>query len=231
MLAFALPLLRSELSAATPGPLSTDFLISTFIMMSFAVFGLCGIFSLPISLTANWVLRITQLRPPEKYIATTRRSLLLFGVVPVWLASAGLSLHFRPWLHVAGHLAVLALLACIFVELSLIGFYKVPFTCSYLPGKVNVQAVFWGFLVVLATIGISTAEFEHSALSDPVRYVSFTSVLSIATFGLWAFSRHRAQSLEEDAAGAVSGRNGYGDAVGGVSGAYRAALFKGRDGP
>ena len=194
VLALALPWLRSELSAAGPGPQPTDFLISTFIMMGFAVFGLRSIFSLPISLSANWVLRITQLRAPEKYIASTRRSLLFFAVLPVWLASAGLSLHFRPWLHVAGHLAVFVLLGCIFAELSLIGFYKVPFTCSYLPGKVNVQVVFWGFLVVLAPIGISTAEFEHIALSDPVRYVCFTSVLGIATLGLWAFNRHRAKS-------------------------------------
>lgn len=194
VLAFALPLLRSELSAATPGPLPTDFLISTFIMMSFAVFGLRSVFSLPISLTANWVLRITQLRESEKYIATTRRSLLCFAVLPIWLASAGLSLSFRPWLQVACHLAALALLGCIFTELSLIGFYKVPFTCSYLPGKANVQVVFWGFLVVLATIGISVAEFEHHAFSDPVQYACFISVLGIATLGLWTFNRHRAKS-------------------------------------
>lgn len=194
VLAFALPLLRSELSTATPGPMPTDFLISTFIMMSFAVFGLRSVFSLPVSLAANWVLRVTQLRPSEKYIATTRRSLLCFAVLPIWLASAGLSLSFRPWLQVAYHLVALALLGCIFIELSLIGFYKVPFTCSYLPGKVNVQVVFWGFLVVLATIGISVAEFEHRALSNPVQYVCFITVLGIAAVGLWTFNRHHARS-------------------------------------
>jgi hypothetical protein len=99
------------------------FILSTFIMMSVAVFALRSVFSLPISLTANWVLRTTQLSPSEKYIAVTRTILLCFSVVPVWLVSAFLSLAFRPWHQVTAHLAVLALLGWILAEINLIGFY------------------------------------------------------------------------------------------------------------
>src|SRR6185312_6514207 len=108
-------------------------------MMSFAVFGLRSILSLPISLTANWVWQLTELRPTGQYVAATRWSLLVFAVFPVWIVSALLSLPFRPWHHVAVHLVVLALVGWMFAEVGLIGFYKVPFTCSYLPGKVHVQ--------------------------------------------------------------------------------------------
>jgi hypothetical protein len=140
-------------------------------MMSLAVIGLRSVFPLPISLTANWLLRITQLCPSQKYIAATRRSLLFFAVVPVWLVLALLSLSFRPWHQVVEHLAVLALLGYVFAELSLIGFYKVPFTCSYLPGKSNIQFAFWGLVVVLLVLAVSFAPFEQAALSDPFRYV------------------------------------------------------------
>jgi hypothetical protein len=57
----ALALLRSELSGESRGPLLMDIIMSTYMMMIFAVFGLRNVFSLPISLTANWVLRTTQL--------------------------------------------------------------------------------------------------------------------------------------------------------------------------
>jgi len=151
--AIALSLLRGNRSAAAPLPVTLDLLIPTIIMMCFAVIGLRSVFPLPISLTANWVLRVTQLSPSQNYIAATRRSMLLFAVIPIWLVSASLSLSFRPWQHVAEHLAVLAVLGWIFAELSLIGFYKVPFTCSYLPGKSNVQFAFWGFILVLLILG------------------------------------------------------------------------------
>jgi hypothetical protein len=192
--AIALSLLRSVLSATEPIPLSPDFYIPTLMMMSFAVFGLRSVFSLPISLTANWVLRTTQLCSSERYIAATRRSLLFLGVVPVWLATALLSLSFRPILHVVAHLALLALYGWVLAELGLIGFYKVPFTCSYLPGKSNIQLVFWGFLVVLLVVVMSIAQFEQRALHEPILFVCMLSAFAAGALALWAINHHRAKS-------------------------------------
>jgi hypothetical protein len=192
--AIALSWLKSELSAASPGPDQTNFLISTFFMMIFAVVGLRSVFSLPISLTANWVLRTTQLRPPENYIAATRRSLLLFAVGPVWLLSAALALPFRPIQFVTCHLLILALFGWILVDLCLIGFYKVPFTCSYLPGKSNIQLVFWAFFIVCLPLAISVAEFEQRAFSRPLQFGAMATVFGGVAVGLCAFNRRRAKS-------------------------------------
>jgi hypothetical protein len=163
-------------------------------MMFFAVAGLRNVFSLPISLTANWVLRTTQLRHTDEYVAATRRSLLLFAVAPVWLLSFALSFRFGPVQHVAVHLAVLALLGWILVELCLIGFYKVPFTCSYLPGKANVQLQFWGLLIALIAFVVPCAEFEQSALHDSMKSALMLGFLFVASCALFFFNRYRARS-------------------------------------
>jgi hypothetical protein len=190
----ALSQLRSDLAYAAHGPLTADFLTATFLMMSFTVFGLRSVFSLPISLTANWVWRITQLQPSEKYLAGTRKSLLCFAVIPVLLISAALSFPFRPLTQDAAHLAVLAIAGWIFVELSLIGFYKVPFTCSYLPGKVHVQVLFWCFMLLVTVLALSTAEFEMPALHEPLRYIDTVVVLIAVALGLRVFNHRRAKS-------------------------------------
>ena len=171
-----------------------DFLISTFMMMIFAVVGLRSVFSLPISLTANWVLRTTQLHPSEKYIAATRRCLLLFAVVPIGLLSAVLSLNFRPVQQVVAHLAFLAIFGWILAEFSLIGFYKVPFTCSYLPGSSNVQLVFWAFVLVCLPLVINLSEYELSALNFPFKFSGMVFAFAAVAFGLWRFNHHRAKS-------------------------------------
>jgi len=192
--AIALSLVRSELSAPGPRHLAPNFLASTIAMMALAVIGLRNVFPLPISLNANWILRVTQLCPSQKYIAATRQFQLLFAVLPVWLVAAGLSLSFRPWYQVVEHLAFLVLLGWFFAEISLVGFYKVPFTCSYLPGKSNVQFAFWGFVVVLLVLALWFGPFEMQALSIPLRYASLIGVVIVAACGLWTFNRHAAES-------------------------------------
>ena len=192
----ALPWLQIELSSPTPVPLTADFLTSTFIIVSLTVLCLRGVFSLPISLTANWVLRTTQLCPTEKYIAATRSTLLLLGVAPAWLIVALLSLRLRPWHEVAIHLLVLAFVGWLLAEVALINFYKVPFTCSYLPGKVHIQVMFWCAMVLLAAFAISSAEVELPALGSAVRSSLIIAVLAACGLALWRFNNHRAKSAQ-----------------------------------
>ncbi len=194
VLAIALSWLRDNLSSAAPRPLDPGVLIASFMMMTLAVFGLRNVFALPISLTANWVWRTTQLCPPEKYLAATRSSLLLFAVLPVEFVSAALSVDFGPWSHVAAYLAILPLFGWIFVELGLIGFHKIPFTCSYLPGKVNIQLLFWAFVLVLSIFAVSTAEFELRTLNHPIQYLLIVVSLVAVALGLWRFNARRAKS-------------------------------------
>jgi hypothetical protein len=191
--AIALSVLQGELGTKTPIHISSQFFVPSFLMMSLAVFGLRSVFALPISLTANWLLRATQIRASEKYIGATRFSLLLFAVLPVWLIAALLSLRLRPLSHVAIHLVVLALVGWLMAELSLINFRKVPFTCSYLPGKVNVQVVFWGFIVVVMVVTSSFAEYEQRALGSLSQTILMAGALCAGILGLSTFNRKRAK--------------------------------------
>jgi hypothetical protein len=117
--AVALSMVRSELFPPALRPLSPELLIPTIVMMAIAVVGMRNVFQIPISLNANWILRLTQLCPSGRYLAATRRCQLVLAVLPVWLLAACLALPFRPWHQVAEHLAVLALLGWLFAEISL----------------------------------------------------------------------------------------------------------------
>jgi hypothetical protein len=56
------PAAQQDLARSSLHPASLGFLISTIVMMSFAVVGVRVAFSLPISLPANWILRVTSSR-------------------------------------------------------------------------------------------------------------------------------------------------------------------------
>ncbi len=192
--AIALAAVHRALEAGQPRPFTNEFPIVTNTMMVLAVIGFRKVFSIPISLTANWILRTTQLHPSAEFVAATRNTLLLFSVVPVWVVSACIGLSFRPWPLVAGHLLVLALLGVIFVDISLIRFHKVPFTCSLLPGSTNIQLVFWAGFAGFILLTVFVISLEMPVLHDLQRYVWLTALLCAAGVGLWIFNRHEAKS-------------------------------------
>lgn len=192
--ALAFSAMKSALSAPALHPPTTDFLVDTCIMMCLSLVGLRSVFSLPISLHANWILRVTQLCPSEKYIAAARFALLLLAALPVWLYAAALSFFFRPLRGSAGHLVVLALLASIIADLSMIGMSKIPFACSYLPGKSNVQYMFWGFLFLFSAFVTMFGPYEQRALDHPSQYALLVGILAAIALGLWVFNIYRAKS-------------------------------------
>jgi hypothetical protein len=192
--AIAISTVQTGIALPATHALSQDFLFNTILMMSLTVIGLRSVFSLPISLNANWVLRITQLRPTPEYTAATRTSILLLAVVPIIVVSAVLSITFRPLHQVAAHLVVLLLIGYILADLSLIGFYKIPFTCSYLPGKTNIQFIFWGFLVLFSITAIWFVSLEQNALHSLSQFLCMAGSLLAIVGALRGFNHHQAKS-------------------------------------
>jgi hypothetical protein len=191
--AFALHLAREAPRWGATTPLTFSFADSTLWILVFSVVAFRAVFPLPISLTANWVLRITQLRPPQGYIAVVWRSLLLLAVFPAWLLAVALSLPYRPYALTAAHLAVLLVLGFIFADLCLLGFYKIPFTCSYVPGKSNFQFVFWIGLASFALLTIFMYQVEFPAVHNARQSAYLLLVLGAAGIALRVYNHRQAK--------------------------------------
>ena len=79
-----------------------------------------------------------------------------------------------------GHLAVLAILGIVAAEVTLAGFRKIPFTCSYVPGKSNVHLTVWLCVGGFGLLVDQGAELELHALSHPASYAMMIAILLIA---------------------------------------------------
>jgi hypothetical protein len=155
-------------------------IVSSVLMMFFGVIGTRALFAMPLDLRANWIFRITPIGELPKCLAADRRALLVLAVAPIWVGSAAVFLRLWPWPSAAGHLVILALLGVLMAEITLAGFHKIPFTCSYLPGKSNVNRTFWvciGFFVLLL---YKAAAVELHALEDPASYTMIITILVLA---------------------------------------------------
>ena len=190
---FALAVILLRGAGPSGRPIDNGFLFSSLVMLCVAVVGLRSVFALPVTLRANWVLQITQLSPARHYRTASRRALLLMAVLPVWIVIALVGLTYRPHRQVAEHLAVLALVASILVDLSLITLSKIPFACSYLPGKLNVQYSFWALLVAFLPL-FEFTEYEQPALPHPGQMAIFFAALVLAAAAAWLANRSRSRS-------------------------------------
>jgi hypothetical protein len=110
--------------------------------------------------------------------------LFVLAAAPVWVLLAALFLLRWPVWPVAGHLVLLALVGILVVELSLYGFHKLPFTCSYLPGQSKVRFVFWGCLLVW--VPLVAARFEMRVLHRPLEWIGvLIALVLIAVCARW----------------------------------------------
>ena len=154
-----------------------------------AAWGARAVFQLPVALKSNWIFRVTAIHSPRSYFDGTRKALYLLAVLPVWcVAAAGYLAIWRP-APVIAHLVVLWLAAIIVVEWILRDFRKIPFTCSYLPGKsrpaatLAVRGILFLFLTDVGT------RIELYSIHRRVRY--FVLIALLVLIALSAQSRWR----------------------------------------
>lgn len=172
-------------------------IISSIIMMTAWVVGTRVVFAMPLDLRANWMFRVTSVHRTQEYLAAIRRPLFVLSVGPVWLVSAAVLLWAWPLRSAVEHLVILGLWGTILAYVSLYGFHKIPFTCSYLPGKSQANLMFVAAGGLLQAMGFGVA-YELKALRDPASYAILFTSLVIAAVGCWWRTVELAKSEESE---------------------------------
>jgi hypothetical protein len=173
------------------------FLLASILTMILTILAIRVVASIPISLPANWIIRVTQVRSAHDYQRAVRFSWLVLGVAPVWLIIAGPLLAACPWRPVLGHLIAMLFVGILLVEFCLYTFHKIPFTCSYLPGKANIHFVFWVCLMLFIRLLNEGAEFESHMLNHLISSILMILVLAIVTAAMrWLAEARMSPSTE-----------------------------------
>jgi hypothetical protein len=170
------PAARHQLAGST---LSGPLLASSIVIVIAWVVGTRMVFSMPVNLHANWIFRISPIAGASDCLSARRRALLVLAVAPAWGGTAVLLGCIWPWRPAAGHALILGLFGLALTELCLHGAQKIPFTCSYLPGRSNFHLTFWLCTGLIMTVIGRAATYEREALGNPARYAGIVGVLGI----------------------------------------------------
>ena len=196
---FGVMLILLRPSIVRGGNLAEPLMASSALMLATAAVAMRTVFSMPITLPANWIFRLAALDPVPRYTAAIRRAFLLLAVAPVWIAFAAAFLWLlsrRAFVQIAiPHLVFLALLGSILADLCLRDFWKIPFTCSYRPGRINLQFAVAGALILLP-LSVLGAHYEGRWLQTLAGQILFSTALIPPTLASRWWIAHSTRQVE-----------------------------------
>ncbi len=165
---------ETALSAfAQPKPTipDADLLSIALILAYFTICGLRFVFEMPVELDANWVFQVILDPDRHESAAAARNVILTVIVAAIVVPSLAVYWMLWDWRVAVLHAAYLLALSLLLTEGLLVGFRKIPFTCSFPPFRNHVV-----MLVVLGVIGYSFftgtgSEIEHWMMLHPLRFL------------------------------------------------------------
>jgi hypothetical protein len=160
------------------------------VMSAVVISALCYVFKLPAEPRASWIFRLAAESSDPRMLLDSVEYLLFCGLASVLLIALPIEVFALGGGLAFAHIAMVAVLMLLLMEARLYEWHKIPFTCSYLPGRRNIwqiMAVYLGLFVVLIPVITS---FE-ARLLRPFFLLAIAGALSFLYFSLR--SRRRAQ--------------------------------------
>ena len=168
----------------TSASVMTSALFVPFVLMFACGVGARAALALPIEYRANWIFQVTedqttrreQLRAVDRVVTTYVIGVPLTAAVPLlWMALG-------PGALLAA--AVVAAVGLVFVHIVLLDWRRIPFTCSYLPGK---RFIGHSALIGVASCLLFTVTgggFVRAAMTDTTRGIVIAGALLVIGYGL-----------------------------------------------
>ena len=178
-------------SAAPP----VEFLSIPFILGYAILVGIRFAFEIPLDLRANWIFRLWL--DPDRHDARSvgRRVLLLFSLS--WMGPLILlwTWAFWGWMTALLHTAIWCASTVVLVEILLVRFRKMPFTCAYPSFQSHSPLMVVGYLFGFYVFKSWVPQFDQWSLLSPINALWFTPLLGVVLAGLnW----YRNQMLDMD---------------------------------
>jgi hypothetical protein len=173
------------------GPL----LVASILLLCCAIVGMRVVMTMPINLKANWIFRITTTRTDKQYTKSIRTAFATLAILPTLLILAATLVVTWPLRPALIHITILAMWAWLLLEFSLKRFHKIPFTCSYLPGKANLHIRSGAGAMVLIGITDVFVQAEKRALTN-WRTLAWLMAFLTATALFAKWRSHRATTTD-----------------------------------
>lgn len=160
------------------------------VLSLFAITGLRFAFTVPSDLRANWIFQAAGSGDAAEYLAGARKAALLLGLAPLFVVLAPVHIALWGWVTGGLHVVFGAVIAWLLLEALLAGLDKIPFTCSYVPGKANLKTC-WTFYVFGYIVYVSGLTWlDLKILQQPIWFLGVPVLAAAVRWGIEYYRRH-----------------------------------------
>jgi hypothetical protein len=161
------------------------------VLYFFILCGLRAVFGIPVEIKANWIFRLHA--PDEEMgaaVAGVRAALLLAVVLPV-AAAAGAAGTMLWGLRIGSmHAIFTGALGVLLMDVLLAGMRKVPFACTYYPGRARARTLWPFYLAAFTIYAYSLAALELASFANLRLFAASLGVIALLVAVL-AYLRQR----------------------------------------
>jgi hypothetical protein len=175
--------------AATLRAPSEDLLSIPFILSFFIIVGIRMAFEIPSDLRANWIFALWIDPNTLQTRLMARKILLTFSLVPLVPLCFASSWIFWNFGIALLHTALFTACTVAFVEILLLRFRKIPFTCSYPPFQSHSALIFVAYLFGFVLFTSYLPELEFWSLADPWRALVFLPLVAIVLLSIYFYRK------------------------------------------
>ena len=155
----------------------------------FLLLGMRVLFTFPVELGANWVFRLLDEDDPITPLRAVRKLMAVVGIVPVCAAALPVYGILWGWQKGLWQTALSLMIGLTLLQMLTTGFHKIPFTCTFMPGKANLKAMFTIYAVGFLIASFAIVNLDLWLLGDGVR--AFKGALAFGALLGWATWRRR----------------------------------------
>jgi hypothetical protein len=160
------------------------------VLSFFTLVGMRVVFAFPAQLGANWIFRLTERKEKQPYLTGVHRAMLVIGVAPILAVAAPLCVGAWGWRMAGLHMIFVLLMSLLLIEVLLFRLDKIPFTCTYLPGKANLRVMFLPYILAFTTYAYTMTSLELRLMRQPAQFAIFAVAAALVLAATVSY-RHR----------------------------------------
>jgi hypothetical protein len=136
------------------------------------------IVNIPITVEANWIFRLTETKDKKDYFTGLKKGIFFFVLFPLFVLLFLFYSFLWSWQIAFFHCLYGILVSLMLMEVLFYNYRKIPFACSYLPGKGKLH-IFWILYLISFSIYAFLLSFiEFKILNSPLYlFISYGVVL------------------------------------------------------
>jgi len=150
----------------------------------FLLIGIRVIVNIPMNIEANWIFRLTERADKKNYFSGLKKGIFIFVICPLFILLFLFYSFLWEWQLAFYHCMYGIMISLLLMEVLFFNHRKIPFACSYLPGKAKLHLFWIIYLISFLLYAFLLSFIEYKILNYPSRLLIFYGAVFIIIVAL-----------------------------------------------